>query len=148
MVFLTEMKRILYLVYVGVNCKRKKEGGGRRADFRLGPHKSTVATVIKGKSHHEITHKCLTPSTHWPRLKIHLKNDATAADFEAKKLRKKRVVRDIFSSQQKCVNGFKWDYTNEQLLFFTLYRVFQHLYRILHSKCIDFHSKCTNLHCQ
>ena len=26
MVFLTEMKRILHLVYVGVNCKRKKWG--------------------------------------------------------------------------------------------------------------------------
>ena len=26
MVFLTEMKQILHLVYVGVNCKRKKSG--------------------------------------------------------------------------------------------------------------------------
>ena len=49
---------------------------------------------------------------------------------------------------QKCVNGLKWDLTNENLLFFTLYCLFQHLYRILHSKCINFYSECLNLHCQ
>ena len=58
--------------------------------------------------------------------------------FEVK-LRQKRIICDI------CVNGLKWDETNEKLLFSTLYCLFQHLYRILHSKCINLHRQWMKL---
>ena len=78
-----------------------------------------------------------------------VKNNYATAVFKAKELRQKNTWFATFAnSQEMCVNGLKWDYTNEKLLFITLDCLFQHWYRFLHSKCANFHSKCLNLHHQ
>ena len=46
--------------------------------------------------------------------------------------------------QQKCIDGLKWDFTNENLLLFSHFTVY--LKKNVHSKCVNFHSKRLNLH--
>ena len=85
---------------------------------------------------------------------IFVKNSATTV-FDAKKYAKNAQFMTFANLGQKCVNGLKWDQTNEKHLFFTLYCLNQHLFtysilnqKELQSKCVNFHSKCLNLYRQ
>ena len=78
------------------------------------------------------------------RLEIWQNNYVTIV-FETKKLRA-FYLQQLLIRKKKCINGLKWDQTNEKALVF--HTLFHHMYRILQSKCVNFHSKCQNLNRQ
>ena len=85
----------------------------------------------------------------WHIQTWNLSKKLPAQSFWGQKFRKNCVFCDNCQFATKVPKWFDMhimDWTNEKLLFFTLYCLFYHLYRILHSKCVNINSMCLNLH--